>query len=263
MIKNLLFLGSLFLGVNAFGQTVLFQENFDTPATQGLWSFGDLDGDEQTWEYLNAEANELPTFSGDAAFSFSWYLDAFTPDNTLTSPPIQLPSEVGLSLKFKVAAGDNELFEEHYAVYVIPANTTFQGTETPVFEETLDAGYYEAAKLVTLDISEFSGQNVQIVFRHYDCEDIFYVAVDDVMIEQTALSTIDFSKSKPIIYQDQNKVKIKGLDDVNQVKVFDLTGKKLIDIKAKEVDTTTLSKGIYIVNFYGESEVISKKIVIK
>ena len=263
MIKNLFILGSILVGSSAFAQTTIFQENFDTAATRNLWTIGDRDGDNDTWEYLNAELNEVPSFQGDAAFSFSWYWEAFTPDNTLTSPVITLPANQELSLSFKVAAGDDELFEEHYAVYVIPANTEFTGNEEPVFEETLDAGYYYDAKTVTVDISEYAGQDVQLVFRHYDCEDVFYLGLDDVMIEQASLQTADVSKVKVVVFQENDWVSIKGFNEVNQVKVFDLIGKNVMNVQADKVNLSTLPKGIYIVNFYNEHEVQSKKIIRK
>ncbi|RLZ11724.1 T9SS-dependent choice-of-anchor J family protein [Faecalibacter macacae] len=263
MIKNLFFLGSILLGSFSFGQTIVFQENFDEPSTRDLWMIDELDNDGDTWEYLNAALNEVPSFSGDAAFSFSWYLQAFTPDNTLKSPIVTLPTDGELALKFKVAAGDDELFEEHYAVYVIPANTEFTGSEIPVFEETLDAGYYEEAKIVSVDISEYAGQDVQFVFRHYDCEDIFYVAIDDVIVEQSALSTINVDKVKPVIYQDNNIVKISGLEKIQKIKIFDLSGKLVAEVNQSDVNISSLAKGIYIVNFYNDTEVISKKVIKK
>lgn len=263
MIKNLFFLGSILIGANATAQTTIFQENFDTTQTRNLWSIGDRDGDNDTWEYLNAELNEVPSFTGDAAFSFSWYFEAFTPDNTLTSPKITLPQDAELFLSFKVSAGDEELYDEHYAVYVIPANAEFTGTETPVFEETLDNAYYEVAKVVNVDISEYAGQDVQLVFRHYDCEDIFYIALDDVTIEQKALSTIDINKNKVAVYQDNGKVKINGFENIQKVKVFDLSGKLVSESKTDNANISTLPKGIYIVNFYNAEEVVSRKITVK
>lgn len=263
MIKNLLLLGAVLSTMSTNAQTTVFQENFDTAATRNLWTIGDRDGDAETWEYLNAALNDVPSFTGDAVFSFSWYWDAFTPDNTLTSPAIVLPEDGQLSLSFKVSAGDEDLFEEHYAVYVIPANTEFTGDEIPIFEETLDYAYYDVAKVVNVDLTAYAGQNVQLVFRHYDCEDIFYVAIDDVRVEQNTLATTDFNKEKALVYQDQKLVKINGFKDVQEVRVFDLTGKKVRQVKGQSVDVSALPKGVYIFNFYNEKEVISRKVAIK
>ena len=265
MIKNLFFLSALMLTSQLSAQTVIFEENFDTPEKQALWTIGDRDGDDDTWEFLNAVENELPNFSGDFAASFSWYFDAFDPDNTLTSPSIKLPEGNNIMLDFKVASGDVELFNEHYAVYAIPANSTFTGSETPVFEETLDASYEDVAKKVNVDISSYAGQNIQLVFRHYKSPDIFYIGLDDVVITQSQLSTNDVNKSKVAVYQDEANglVKISGLNDVKKVKLFDLSGKLISNVNHSEMNISNLPKGIYIVNFYTNDEVISRKIIKK
>ncbi len=265
MVKNLFFLGALFGASTLFGQTIVFEENFDMPETQKLWTIGDLDGDADSWEFLDATANELPNFSGKLAASFSWYWEAFNPDNTLTSPVIKLPADADLTLDFKVASGDVELFDEHYAVFVIPANSTFTGSETPVFEETLDASYEDVAKNINVDISSYAGQDVQLVFRHYNSPDIFYIGMDDVRITKENLSTTEVNQSKAVVYQDQvnSLVKIANVNQVERVKLFDLAGNLLIDVKQSEANISSLPKGIYIVNFYTGDNVISRKIVKK
>lgn len=267
MIKHLFTLGSILFASQLYAQTdTIFAENFNTPEAQALWTIGDLDGDNDTWEFLNATENELPNFSGDFAASFSWYFGAFNPDNTLTSPAIKLPVNSELTLEFKVASGDVELFDEHYAVYAIPANSIFTGTETPIFEETLDASYEDVAKNINVDISSLSGQNIQLVFRHYNCSDIFYIGLDDVEIKQNILlSTTDLDKSKIVVYQDENNglVKVLGLKDVKRIKIIDLTGKVVKEVNDSEANISNLSKGIYIVNFYSGDNVISRKIVKK
>lgn len=246
-----------------FAQTIVFSENFDTPATQNLWTIGDLDGDNDTWEFADAIDAEEPSFSGEFAWSWSWFFEVLTPDNTLTSPVISLPNNSELNLSFKVSAADDEAyFEEHYAVYVIPANATFTGNETAVYEETLDAGYFEEAKLVNVDVSEYAGQDVQLVFRHYDCQDILYIGLDDVEITSSALGIVETQKNKQTVYKDQqNVVRIKGLDNVQQVKVFDVTGKLILNQQTQEVNIHPLPKGIYIVNFYSDKEVVSRKVI--
>lgn len=270
MIKNLFLLGSILIGSFTTAQTTtIFEETFATTETHSLWTIADRDGDNDSWELVTDEDSgeaEVLSFVGGFAWSWSWFYAPLTPDNTLTSPVISLPENGTLDLTFKVAAADNEegYFEEHYAVYVIPAGAEFTGNETPVFEETLDGGYATEAKVVNIDISEFGGQDVQIVFRHYDCEDILFIGVDDVKVEFTpGLNTSDIKKEKAMVYQDQKVVKIQGFENVNEVRVFDLSGKKVSQVKGQSVDVSALSKGIYIVNFYNEKEVVSRKIVIQ
>ena len=255
---------TLGLGAFNYAQTTIFQENFE-PATAALWQNTDRDGDGEKWEFLDAQLNEVDSFQGYFATSFSWYLQAFSPDNALISPKITLPSTGSLELTFKVAAGDEELFDEHYAVYVIPENTTFSGSEIPVFEETLDGGYLAAAKVVNIDVSSFKGQDVKLVFRHYNCTDIYYLGIDDVKITQNILAVNDSQKNQIQIYPNPSAdfIKIKNADDLKTIRIFDMTGKLVKQTNSKEIDIRNFVKGEYILNIYKGNEIISRKFIKK
>lgn len=266
MIRKLLFASAL--ATISFGQaqTTVFKEDFENEASVAQWKLFDRDGDGENWEILNAELNELPNFSGNLAVSFSWYLDAFTPDNVLESPSVTLPDSNSLSLSFKAAAGDEDLFQEHYAVYVIPSASTFTGTEIPVFEETFDAGYLDVAKVINIDISAFKGQNVKLIFRHYDCTDIFYMGIDDIEIKDNTSMAVSESSLLSLTISPNpasDFVKISGIKTVENVRIFDMTGKIVKETKSSEIDIKNLSSGQYIVNVYTGNEVISKKLIKK
>lgn len=265
MIKKLFITGALSFAAVSFAQTIVYQENFESPEARNMWTISELDGDTDTWEFLDATINEVDSFTGYFAASFSWYFEAFTPDNTLTSPAILLPTTGPLQLSFKVAAGDEELFDEHYAVYVIPADATFTGTETPVFEETLDGGYLAAAKVVNVDVSAFQGQNVKLVFRHYNCTDIFYIGIDDVEIIQTNLSVSDTKNQRLKIYPNPTSdfVEISNVKDLKIVRIFDLTGKLVLQSANSKIDVRQLPKGQYILNVHAGEQISSQKFIKK
>lgn len=266
MIKKLLCIFSLLLFFKSYSQTIIYSEDFNDESTWADWTVEDRDGDGEFWEFADAEYQEVESFTGGFVWSFSWFFETFTPDNLLISPAIGLPEEVELSLSFKVAAfEDDETFQEHYAVYVIPADSTFMGTEEPVFEETLDADYYNPPKTVNVDISSFAGQEVKLVFRHYESTDIFYISMDDILIEQGILGTTDFEKRSVTIFPNptSDKIQIDGLMNVDKIRIFNLQGQMVKEVMGEEADIKELQMGTYIVNFYTESEVFSRKILKK
>ena len=264
MIRKLLFISALIFAFNGYAQQIVFEEDFNDESTWETWTIEDRDGDGEFWEFADAGFQEVESFEGGFVWSFSWFFDVFTPDNTLISPDISLPTDGNLELTFKVAAyEDEELFQEHYAVYVIPADSSFNGTETPVFEETLDADYYNPPKTVNVDISPFAGQDVKLVFRHYDCTDIFYISMDDIKIEQMSTVGIDDYTAKSIkVYPNptSNVVSIEGVENVNRIRVFNLQGKMVQEVNAAEANLEQLQAGMYIVNFYTATNVYSRKV---
>ncbi len=265
MIKKLLFSSLLMTGLATSAQTVLFAEDFETEAGRNAWTNTDRDGDTQKWEFDNSTVD---AFAGYYATSWSWFFEAFTPDNTLTSPAIALPNNPGkqISLKFDVGAFDDTLFQEHYAVYVIPANSTFTGTETAVFEETLDAGYMDEAKHVTVDISEFAGQDVQVVFRHYNCTDLLVLMLDNIQVlELETLAVSDFKKNNIQVYPNPSSdfINIKNVDNIQKIRLYDVSGKMVLETQFNEIDIRKLPVGQYILNVHSGSEIISKKIIKK
>lgn len=265
MKKNILFYVLFIVANLTYAQEVIYSEDFNNEATWSDWTLADLDGDGEFWELDDAEFQGLDSFTGGFVWSFSWYFEVFTPDNTLTSPTISLPEEGALELTFKVGVfDDEEQFQEHYAVYVIPSDTEFIGNEEPVFEETLDAPYYLPPKTVNVDISEYAGQEVQLVFRHYESTDIFYIAMDDIVITQNTLGITDKEQSTVKIYPNPTTeiISIHGLDAIIGLRIFDLQGKLLKETtKEKVLNLSQLSSGTYLLNIYTETEVYSRKII--
>ncbi|MCD9854731.1 choice-of-anchor J domain-containing protein [Epilithonimonas sp. JDS] len=266
MIRKLLFASILTSAFYSQAQTTVFKEDFEDEASVAQWKLYDRDDDGENWEILNAELNELPNFSGNLAVSFSWYLEVFTPDNVLESRAITLPDSNVLSLTFKAAAGDEEVFQEHYAVYVIPAASTFTASETPVFEETFDSGYLDVAKVISIDISAFKGQDVKLIFRHYDCTNIFYIGIDDIEIKDNSALAVSESAALSLKISPNpatDLVKISGIKNIDKVRIFDMTGKIVKEAKTSEVTVKDLAAGQYIINVYSGNEVISRKLIKK
>jgi hypothetical protein len=165
-MKTFLLLGILGLISQLNAQTTIFNETFETNSpTVNNWTLVDNDGDSQNWGIDDEPNNTDPWgYSGRIYVSLS---AGTTPDNLLVSPVITLPAGGNLSLSYQIGSFFPSLPDEHYAVYVLPANAVFMGTESPVFEETLTANEASVANLRTADISGIGGQDVKIYFRHY------------------------------------------------------------------------------------------------
>ncbi len=268
MIKKLFFTAAFSIAACAYGQyDTIFKEGFDTQADIDKWTNIDRDGDGEKWEFYNAEDEDMPAFSGNFATSWSWFIEAFTPDNILISPKITLPPTLdAYNLTFKVGAFDEELFQEHYAVYVIPADASFTGTETPIFEETLDAGYTQTAKNISLMITEYQGQDIKLVFRHYNCTDIAFIGIDDIEIKGVpGLATSEANKTAVKIYPNPSSdlIKVEGISHIEKIRVFDMSGNLVLETKTSEANIQNLMPGNYIVNIYSGKDVISRKIIKK
>src|SRR6218665_3655712 len=95
MIKKLLSSSLLMIGLTVSAQIVVFKEDFETETGRNSWTNTDRDGDGEKWEFYD---DEMPAFTGWYATSWSWFMEAFTPDNTLTSPVITLPPTQDLLL---------------------------------------------------------------------------------------------------------------------------------------------------------------------
>lgn len=264
MIRNFTLASLLFVGISASAQEIIFEEKFESAETFSQWTLIDRDGDGQNWE-IQSEENEVAAFTGDFLASFSWFLEAFTPDNVIVSPVIELPVEGSLNLTFKVSSGDVDLFDEHYAVYVLESGAEFTGEETPIFEETLDQWYETEAKLIDLDLSDYAGQIIQLAFRHFESDDIFYIGMDDVTVTKGTLSISENEKNNLLIYPNPatDWVKVQGINHIERIRIFDLQGKLIRETKEKELNISDLNSGTYLINIYSGKEVISRKFIKK
>ena len=116
-----------------------------------------------------------------------------------------------------------------------------------------------------VDISSFAGQDVKLVFRHYDCTDILYIGLDDVEITQTMLAVSDSQKTQVSIYPNPTSdfIKIQNVKVLQNVRIFDMSGKIVKETSSSDIDVRNLSAGQYILNIYSGNEVISRKFIKK
>jgi len=254
-----LFLLSFALG---HGQDYGLNENFENESTSPRWTTLDLDGDGKTW-HLQA-AQDWTTalgFTGYVYVSDSYDTAAnlqLNPNNVLVSPTFiyELPrikagnNTIGIS--FRISAADAVKFSESYAVYLLPANQTFTGNETPLFFETLTTGSTSRYIFVDHFNWEIMGKEMKLYFRHFNSPNQRALVIDDISNFNTTMSVTDVTqKNKTVISPNPAKrfVKISLKDEtIRKIEIIDISGRAQdVLFKNGEVDVQRLKAGIYFI----------------
>ena len=172
------------------GLCYLFVENFDNGILPANWTTLDIDNDGYTWQH-NTEVNtSIQGHNGSSGMmtsaSYVNNVGALTPNNWLITPAVTIPDNALLS--FWVSAQDASWAGEHYGVYVTTStNYTDPANYTLLFEETIDAEggakVQGAWKQKTASLQAYAGQTVHIAFRHFNSTDMYYINLDDVVIQ--------------------------------------------------------------------------------
>ncbi|WP_312557000.1 T9SS-dependent choice-of-anchor J family protein [Empedobacter brevis] len=263
---------------SANAQTVVYSEDFNNATTDNPpagWVFEDMDAD----GYNFGDMYFVPNTAGQPStpislISRSWQVAPLTPDNTATSPLIDLTNVSGpINLEWKVTAANNTAWNsEHYSVYVHTLEDVYEAVlEEPVFSETYaGAGGFPGVQTKTVDISAFAGQSVFVTFRHHDVTDMDYLSLDDVKVTGETLGITDMNQAKVAVYpnpvQDEFKLNLSQAYNAAkvQVTVTDLTGRKVKSFSAGEIyNVSGLSKGVYIVTVTDGTNKFTQKLIKK
>ena len=175
------------------------QYNFES-GLEG-WTNIDKDGDGYVWEHkISADVIEEPyNFAGNnsdgviaSASHYNDEIGALSPENYIISPKIKIDSKYSeIELNWYVGAYHWEYYRETYSVYVysgteeltkdnIKEQLADESISQKLHEETLST-YEFVLKTSQLD-EKFIGKEVQIIFVHHDCTDIYWLKVDDVAL---------------------------------------------------------------------------------
>ena len=178
-----------------------WQEGFEGatfPPTD--WSTVNADGDSYDWFLFD---DILSAHSGEhCAASASYDEAALTPDNWLITALIALPSTSECIVEYYVSAFHAIWFQEHYAFYISTTGTD-PADFTLLREETLeDADWHYRG----FNLASYAGQNVYFAFRHFDCEDVYDLKIDDVTVRELPAYSIlsyapaawDFGNAHPL-----------------------------------------------------------------
>ncbi len=193
-------------GTNPPAGGVIFSEDFEDESTLDAWKFLDLDGDDHNWNY----SSQLAAHSGIGMLFSQSYINnvgALNPDNWAFTPSITFSQNSYVS--FWLTAQDPSYKNEHYAVYLsdkLPESQADLDAMTKLVENTFPEGnpaqeedltfndkVYTWQRFVLQVPAAFEGKTGYVVFRHFDCTDMYYLNLDDVMVTVGAPSTTSTS----------------------------------------------------------------------
>ena len=246
-----------------------FNDFADVASWEECNTFIDSDGDGINW--INATYDDGTV----CALSQSWSSTAgvLSPDNWVIIGPIDLTNESDVMMEWLVRGVDPSYCEENYSVYVGTEPSIENLTNSSVsYTETI-AGIGDACGNTfaqrSLDISAAGGTLVYIGFRHHDVSDMFVLNIDDLSIFSGSMSIQDPETLEMNIYPNPvngNFVTIQTpINGVKYVKVFDITGKRLINtsLSANTLEVSSLSAGMYLIKVTVDGQSKTSKLVVR
>ena len=186
------------------------------------WTSIDADGDGFQW--FNSETKLGPGYGHESSYcmfsqSYDNIFDILYPDNYLVTPE-KFKIGKNASFSFWASALDLEYPAEHFGVAVSTKDNTSADDFVTIKEWTLTAkstreqgNWYQ----YTVNLSEYEGQELWIAIRHFNCFDEYYLAVDDVEINNIL---------KPIKWN--NRFSIKSDNPVPEIIVSNIKHDKII-----------------------------------
>ena len=173
------------------GEGDTFEYNFDNSSLDGL-TLIDADGDGNNWMLGSVAMTTGYGHNGSTDMILSKSYDnnygALTPDNYIVFP--QSAITTGSTFSFWACGQDASWASEHFGVAVSTTGTNASDFTT-VAEWTMTAKGTKAVRdgrdqgnwyNYTVDLSNYAGMEVYIAIRHFNCTDMFYLDVDDVML---------------------------------------------------------------------------------
>ncbi len=240
-----------------------FVEDFQGELDE-CWFKVDADGDGHNWETRDVFTGHGG--EGDLCISSSSYDGgALTPDNWLITPPINLSTNANLC--FWINAQDASYAAEHYGVYISVTGTSISDFIL-LYEETMDADggsrTQGAWKHKIVDLSEYTGEEVYIAFRHFNCNDMFWLNIDDIYVGE-GFGINEVKENHISVYPNpaNNYINVNATSNIENVEVYTISGQKVGNFTANSTTTTintaNLTSGLYLMKIHTENGVINQK----
>ncbi|MDO5656404.1 MAG: T9SS type A sorting domain-containing protein [Flavobacteriaceae bacterium] len=271
-MRYFIFLLAVLHSMVSNAQSVIFSQDFETQDMAG-WLSADNDGDGIVWELvLSSEQAQAQGWGEDMTLmmgSFAYNLfpgqeAPLNPDNLLITPLIDLPENQPIYLSFKIGTNVEFMNNHNFELYI---TEDFQDVETR--EEAFFTMNFEGistAQDINLDISEFAGSSVYLVFRHFDSEAQFVLLLDDILVTTENLSTIENQNHVFAVYPNPTTefVQIRTHENIIHSQLFDASGRALrVQLIQNKMNLSTLPAGLYMLKIKTENKTYFHKIIKK
>lgn len=209
---------------------VISDVEYDFEDGIGGWTTIDADGDGFNW--IESGPKLGPDYGHESRFcmfsqSYDNIFEILYPDNYLVSPE-KLEIGKDATFSFWACAQDKNYPYEHFGVAVSTESNTSANDFITIKEWTLDS--IAPARVqgewikYSVDLSEYEGQKIWIAVRHFDCYDQYFMALDDVEINniyqpikwEERFTVAAISPTPNIIFESYT------CDDITAGKTFDI-----------------------------------------
>lgn len=222
------------------------------------WTTYDADGDTQNWQIFDFTGTANPFFTGTGAgvmLSNSWVTAGpLMPDNIAISPAINCSANTSVHLGWKAGSIETTAsgyHEEHYAVYVVtnPAAILTGTFPTPIWEGTLTDGGIMLSNNINISSVAGGQATVYLVYRHFQCTDENFLALDEVTVSTTA--GIETATIEAAVYPNPTNaiLNVKTSGEATNITIISMDGKVVatsaINGFTGTVNVAELVNGVY------------------
>jgi len=143
------------------------------------WRVFNTDGDSYTW-YIDESYDGEVSYVSTSANSTD---GDFTPDETVTLPPITLPASVETSFYFTIEAwAEYPWGTDHFSVYLseTPITDPLLLTAEQIILDERIYGYYGDHEPFTYNLDAYRGKTLYFAVRHHDASGMWQFHIDNV-----------------------------------------------------------------------------------
>ena len=165
------------------------------------WIMVDADGDGNGWQCFDSRSNIYDAYRGNYVFVSKSVNQ--NPDNNAISPVIRVDKNKGsnydrIKVSWNVRAFSSISYDESYSVSIYVDNGTGATLETiksltPKYSDTLSSGGIYCSASFEVDIADYIGKNIRLVFHHKNSDnaDAYALQIDEISVDLCYGSTTE------------------------------------------------------------------------